>query len=528
MNATTEKTKKQQRKPRSSTKIWHMLTNDRNMLYMLAAGMAMPPAGFRGKHYADTLDENPGVIPLFRDRMPAPTLEKVTSERSHLRPCIAMLDLSGITGHAERVRQDGTSRHVNSPTARRNKNDFVTKVPAPLPLTILEGLVFQSEEDLEAFRNAADEVSNVDLTHYALYVDESMFLPAEGAIWPPAERKDLLHDDDDKDRTLAAAQSLGGLLCMLYHAANRSDMTLSTFQLALGAPSSVTGTSPMSDPILAELPGWINDQTISENAHDYAKLYWGVVRALVNAHEHGQPFRPAEEALKSLEQQHDSIEDNKIRHLLGSLIDDMHGCLGMGSGTISELFDRHKGPLSRSLLILCLRDRSLDLIEFDQPGIGDAEYLLACILFGAGVGWLSMPRELRDPALSRYAMIRMAQAEHRMLDEGLSWKQPPVPVPLRALFTQPNGSMNQAQQEAALGLAKNCQWHGCLQTRITLPEGDGPQSFVQNGHELLVPGIAETCVELLDERFLKRLGQWPLPPHDAITNARQLLASNSV
>jgi hypothetical protein len=51
------------RNPRKKPQIWHLVTNNQNMLYLLAAGMVMGPAGFRGKHYEDPLSVYPGWIP---------------------------------------------------------------------------------------------------------------------------------------------------------------------------------------------------------------------------------------------------------------------------------------------------------------------------------------------------------------------------------------------------------------------------------------------------------------------------------
>ena len=90
-------------KPRSRRKaarLWRLVTNHQNMLYMLAAGMVMAPAGFRGKHYSDPLGVHPGWIPLFRDKpgIPADALRHATRERRYLLPCIASFDLRGLSG----------------------------------------------------------------------------------------------------------------------------------------------------------------------------------------------------------------------------------------------------------------------------------------------------------------------------------------------------------------------------------------------------------------------------------------------
>ena len=41
-----------------------LVTNHLNLMYILAAGLVMPPAGFGDKYYRDTLECFPGWIPL--------------------------------------------------------------------------------------------------------------------------------------------------------------------------------------------------------------------------------------------------------------------------------------------------------------------------------------------------------------------------------------------------------------------------------------------------------------------------------
>ena len=58
-----------------------LVTNHLNLLYMLAAGMVMPPSGFGDKYYQDTLACCPGWIPLFIGKpLPADALKLSTSE----------------------------------------------------------------------------------------------------------------------------------------------------------------------------------------------------------------------------------------------------------------------------------------------------------------------------------------------------------------------------------------------------------------------------------------------------------------
>lgn len=164
---------------------WHLSTNHLNFLYMLAAGLVMPPTGFRGKHYADSLSSIPGWIPLFRGGIPTKVLEESINERGHLRPCIVTFDLTGVSGPARTITKDGESRLINFPNFRLGNEGIGILVQAPLPLTLISRITFSTNEDRQAFETAAMDVSNADWSSYKITVDKSMFQSTAEAHWPP-------------------------------------------------------------------------------------------------------------------------------------------------------------------------------------------------------------------------------------------------------------------------------------------------------------------------------------------------------
>lgn len=436
--ATRTGTPKKGRSRRKPKRIWHLVTNHQNMYYMLAAGMVMGPAGFRGKHYSDTLSDYPGWIPLFRnkDRIPSGALYQATSERKHLLPCIASFDLSDLSGPFRRLAQDGRMPDVTTPPARRKKDDLAVLFRAPLPLNLLSGISFRSSEDKHTFESNARDVSNVDLFPHRIEVDESLFSTVMDVTWPPSQRQgQLLEMDDDKPPALG--QALGGVFTMLYHTANRSAHGLAAYRLATGVASDKDSDLVQSAPILAELPNWMDGGEISGQADTGSRLFWGVIQSLVTAQAKKRPQTPVDVTLEYLDSQLEQLQEMEFRTRLERLIMDMRSCLGLGGGTVTELFEQHQGSLSRPLLLFCLREHCTDLLEFSHPLLSDAEYLLAGILFGARDSWLQLPRELRDPDLSAFVAYRMAEVEHRKLSDGFTLGEPgrprsPVPRQIEA------------------------------------------------------------------------------------------------
>ncbi|MCP5408983.1 MAG: hypothetical protein H6963_06785 [Chromatiaceae bacterium] len=508
-------TPKKPRSRRKTARIWHLVTNHQNMLYMLAAGMVMGPAGFRAKHYSDPLSVYPGWIPLFRDKVkvPADALNHATSERKHLLPCIASFDLSDLSGPVRMLSRDGGMRDVASPAARRRKDDIALLVRAPLSPTMLLSVNFCSSEEKQTFESAANDVSNVDLFPYRVEIAESLFSSDTEVAWPVEQPQELLLEDGN-DKYPAFGQALGGVLAMLYHAANRSDLGLAAFRLATGAARDRDNDLVQSDPILAELPHWMDGGEMSAQADNRVRLFWGVIQSLVTAQTHECPQTPIDVVLAYLENQLDLLQEMEFRSRLERLIADMRGFLGLGGGTVTELLERHKGSLSRPLLLFCLREHCTDLLEFSHPLLKDVDYLLAGILFGVRDTWLQLPKELRDPDLSAYVAFRMADAEHLKQGDNLAMDAPPRPKPVRELFTSPSGEWNSMTRDLAVELASKCNWNDCIQTRITLAEGlpdeKLPESFKRKDLQVVLPGRVTTVTEEVDEaKFLHRLGRWP-------------------
>lgn len=515
---------------------WYLVTNHLNLLYMLAAGLVMEPSWFRGKHYFDSLGAVPGWVPLFRDAIPTRTFEEAISERRHLRPCLVCFDLSGVSGPVQVLSREGKVRDAKLPSIRLGKAGIGIFVRAPLPLTLISRICFQSDEDQQIFEAAAKYVSNVDLKPYRLAVEESLFRNATDSAWPPMQtakaRQNKLKNESGTQTSLPlastpsvqrdvasqiehrhiSAQALGGLLSMLYHCANHSELGVKVYQLI--TDSSRNKSFPLiDDPILAELPNWLSGNGVSEHSSIPARLYWGTIDALVAAQEGNHSSQPVDVALEYLAAQAAQLEDDKSKSRLDRLIVDMRSLLGLGGGTITELFERHKGSLSRPLLLFCLREHCKDLLEFSHPLLSDAEHLLAGILFGVRDGWLRLPCDMRNQALSAYAMYRMACFAHQKQGGELILPETPSPQPLRALFPCDAESWHKSQINAAIEIAKVSKWRDCIDTVIASTDGSSLTEPKQESGSFVFSGETTSTMKVRHDVFLKHLGEWP--PIDA-------------
>ncbi len=507
MDPKTSSPKKPQKR-KIKPKYWHLVTNHQNMLYILAAGMVMGPAGFRGKYYSDPLSKYPGWIPLFRPdkEIPANYLDQATSERKHLLPCIASFDLSTLTGSSQMLSLKGELRSIDGlPDKKKRKNDIAVLVRAPLPTTLLCSVKFRTDEDMLAFKSAANVVSNVDLISQRVETEEELF--SAGTEVP---LKTKLQDENVDDYFPASGQAIGGMLAMLYHTANRSNLGLAAFRLATRDESDEDNNLIKNNSILSALPNWMDGSEISEQG-DRSNLFWGVIQALVDAQKKESPNRSIDVALEYLGEQLKQPQQ-KNKQQLEKLIADLRAIHGLGGGTITELLEQHEGSLSRSLLLFFLREKCTELMEFSHKLLNDGDYILAGILFGVRDNWLQLPKELRNPELSKYVAFRMAEAEQREQGDKLAIDaRSPRPKPLRELFTSPSGKMTVEQKDKALKLARKYHWNDCIETCITLAGSeDLPARFERKDFELVIPcDVVEISTEVDEVKFLRRLGQWP-------------------
>ncbi len=488
---------------------WLLATNHQNMLYMLAAGMVMSPAGFGRKYYADVLATFPGWIPLFRDVAPESALQLATRERKDLRPCIAAFELAALRGPARVLSPDGALREISLP-CRVQEDDFALLVPAPLSLTLLSGLSFSSSSDLQVFMDAASSVGNVDVPENAGVTRVGTFsVPGSPLVWPPklSEEYEGIAGSDIAPKL---GQALGGLVAMLYHLANRSELGVAAFRLVTEEPLATDKNLVSRDPVLSELGDWSRTGAISSRAAAPTRLFWQMIRSLVDARDQ-TPAR--ETVLAFLQSQASATEDEVLGVRLRELIADLHKLPGLGAGTIGDLFERHRGSISRSVLLFCLRESPRELLEFFHPLLGETDYLLAGILFGVRDGWLGMPRELRRPAdLCSYVMQRMSDVEHGR--DGLRNDQRPArPVPLRELFPSGKQDWSKAQKNAAIAYARASRWTGCLRTRVDLGKGQYQLLVDDQGVHLLLDGeVAAVTAEVDTGRFLQQVGVWASAP----------------
>ena len=486
-----------------------LVTNHLNLMYMLSAGLLMPPAGFGNKYYRDTLECCPGWIPLFVDKVPRAAIESSIQEAEHLKPVIVQIDLSRMSGTLVAI-GDNSSRGLRFPN-EVDGTEHVFLVPAPLPVSWIESIVFRSADDKQGCERDAKDFGNVPLEAFRRDARrKALYTKASAASWPPS--KELSERTVPLERPLAA----GGAMAMLYLFGNLGDQAVRACRSAFD-PEGGSDQPAGEHPILVGLGFWMQhgetpppapaepetDRTGLQNAFQ-AGLYWEALERLVEWRDSGRAGSAEDVVLDHLAEASASLDPRAqagIRKLRGTL----ESLGGLADATASELFERHDTPFARALSLFFLRRDCADLFDYRSDRLGEVDWLTAAVLFGVRDGWLDLPLRLRaHPGLANAVSYRMARMSHRIAGTDLDLGEPPARVrPLRERFGD-GSAWRSGEKSAALELARAQKWD-CVHTRIRLGPGEYKITVKGGSAYLELPGKPRISPEIDLARFLDLL-----------------------
>ena len=485
-----------------------LVTNHLNLMYMLAAGLVMPPAGFGDKYYRDILECFPGWIPLFLDKVPREAIESATREAAHLKPTVVRISLSGMSGSVVGIGERGP-RELHFPEGL-DGTERVLLVPAPLPTSRIESITYRSVADRRACEADAKDFGNVPLPDFKRVTSGPFFSKAPDTPWPPA--------NGPADRTVPLERPLatGGVMAMLLLFGNLGDHAVRACRDAFD-PGEDTARPEEEHPILAGLGSWMregatplpppvdadSDRTALQRRFQ-SRLFWEAVARLVKWREEGRAGSAENVLLDHLAEAPASL-DPRLQAGARKLHDTLESLTGLADATASELFDRHDTALAHALTLFFLRRDCADLFEYRSARLGEPDWLAAAILFGVRDGWLGLPLRLRGlPGLAHAVSHRMARMSHRMARSGLDLGEPPARVlPLRERLGDGSAWRPDARA-AALELARLQEWD-CVFTRISLGAGEYVLSVKSGSLHIELPGEPRISPNIDSERFFDYL-----------------------
>lgn len=493
----------------------YLVTNHKNLLYMLASGLIMPPRGFGNKYYQDTLGIFDDWVPLYHEKIPKSAIHYSASEAKHLIPCIVKINSTNLGGTVNAVTLKNKINDKKFPE-EIDETDSIIFLPGPLPVSIIESIFFQTKAEKTQCEQDSRDFGNIPLKNYSLRTDKKLFSSKFKGIWPLDEIT-LPNHECALDVPIAS----GGIMGALLYIANRSDFGMNMSRLSFEPDwDTIDGQSST----YIAISHWFKNGKPLETEDLITKVFWGLLQHL---------------AFYRLLNEHDSVANYALSYLLdlkmklgqgaserlGQLIDDLQIHVSFSEKTLSELFEQNKKPIPRALILLLSKDSLQDLISYQHPMLNDLDLIYAAMLFSAREGWLGIPIELRgNPYTEKAITHRMAEISHTLSGTDLYFGTPPSrPKSIRELFSNSDNKWNKKQTEAAAFLSKKMNWD-CIQTRITLPKGES--KFVIEGGKasIVLQGEPKSIsMEVDSVCFFEELSINPVIDHELQNNIYEKL-----
>jgi len=484
---------------------WFFATNHVNLLRILAASLLLSPKGFEDNYFADSLKNFPGWIPLFADKIPKSVIENSLSEADYLLPCVAEIKLNTLRGRVAAVCVNGTCCEVEFPDDLTG-NEIAILVPAPLPTTWIEKIIFRSKVEQKKCEALANNCSNVPIGNFKKAVSAKIFSKAPMLDWPPNANLENL--DTPPDRVLA----IGGMMAHLYQIANKGLSATSACRAAFkcGERTEAIEAEGLFE---TSLNAWLKNPEDHQSDDIALTLYWEIVNQIIDFKSNpiaGRNFMDI--VLDYLDLKKGSLGKSLQEHL-NKLIDDLRALSGFSDSTISDLLKRHPKYFSRSLILFFLRDKCSELLELRVPGLNESDFLAAAVLFSARDGWINLPLRFRSYSGMEEAIShRMALLAHRYSASGLDLgPMPPRSIPLREFFYSKDKGWTNKQKNIALKLAQVYKWD-CIHTKINLGKGEYNLVIDGSGVHIFLPGEVKAVITEVDsDLFMEELATTIIP-----------------
>jgi hypothetical protein len=475
---------------------WRLVTNHQNLMFMLSAGMIIPPSGFGKKYYQDTLSLVPGWVPLFPGTLWQSVIDHSISEQAFLRPCYADLDVSGVTGRIK-VLRSGRWINAHFPDEVYGNEDLIL-VPAPLPVSMIKEIVFSSKEDKMFCEKDAQNFSNVPLADFKTKTAATAFKKSKkDACLPPIDGV------EERQIELKLPDALGGVVAVLNQLANRDDAAIELHKAFYQKTpdEEVFSKFPL---LLGAHALFYSSQSEDESLRASSTLFGNIAGSLLHARDHIGLGSSKDVVMAVLEEVNSNTKgQNKVKS--ERLIQDLKRVIQFPNKTLEELVEIHQGPLSRALILFFINDTVLDLLEITNDQVSGYEKCAAAVLFGIAEGWMRMTVSLRESnGLNLVAPAYMAHLSHQLSGSILEFGAlPDRPQSLRALLSE--NPSDKKVHAAALLIARACKWD-CIKTRIKLGKGNYQLFIDGSGVSLMLDGDVKAVEQELDyEKFMDLL-----------------------
>ena len=448
---------------------WYIVTNTENLIHFINYGLIIDRQGFTSSNYStDAMQDAPlGYIPCFTAECIFSALIKAKIDDPNLKGCLLEIDPKQINTmqawggfiRAENSTIDNQAS-VNVDTLMDADHINCVLLPAPLPFSLLNNIIFQDKETCEQIEDIYYQKFHSGSAKKSFFtVKTSLFNEPKKRTVHGSYSDDLLDSNlnwQSSPRSLnyQRAFSYGGALGLLYYQTKNGQQTTEAFK-DLEAFIDDKNNNAHSDssrylsdniytiaPFIAYLT---NNQTSSSSIDT---IYHPLINELILIDDHGVacgfilselkgehiPEQYQEKCVKlskSLERIIDRTADKDPETILQIIINDLYP---------EDIAFKHFAFL---ITLFFLRDHIETLLKYHHSSFTENHYMLLALFFGLTSGYVNIPDDIKQNYnLSLWLSFKMAEYMHNCSDHAATFKAPAKPLLLHGDLIKQKPSKN--------------------------------------------------------------------------------------
>ncbi len=453
---------------------WLLPSNTINMRMIIAQGLITSPNGFK-KYYTDALELFPGYIPLYKNTVPHSILEKGISERDSLTPCIMEFDIQKIEGQVK-IFKDDELIDIEIKNLDHENVDMIF-VLAPLPLTCISQILFNSNNDKKQFEADALNRSNVILSGFNLQsrkIDQKLFTQRSLTSTLSYEKLPTDHELIDYNKVYA----FGGMVAGLFYNAKNGTESNEVFKAS--CLDDIEFDSCKDCEIILN---YFYSSLDVNNEDSTEIIYKNLIDTAINR----KDFKEA--VIEFLEQGYSTKFAQKLKDIEAR-----------SNKPISEEFKSLTQLYGKSILMLFLREDTESLIDYDLDLFTETDYIIFTMLFGIRDKFIKIPKFIREYAgLQSFISTKMASYSHKMINSQIEFKKPKQPLTMMDM--QKNDRFKEY-------LAKEFKIENCFETTISKSD------FEMIKGKLIFKGIVMPKFNLLEDQYFKFISKYKITEYN--------------
>jgi len=471
---------------------WLLPTNTNNLRMIIAQGIISSHDGF-SKYYKDELERHNGWIPLYSNKVPCDPLKYVVSEAPKtLIACILELDIASINGSVKAIAGNELI-DITLPNDNIDEEIKVLFIPAPLPLSCLSKVLFDSKDRLTEFQHEASNRRNVVLNKLKLQstkIDQKLFNVVtsgacieKGSLFSNTQIQPSLQLPQCDKINYPNIYAFGGMLAALFYYAKNGELSNNLYKNISNSKRPAVANN--SDDIQLIYDYFFTDIVYPFDSELKKRMYQGLLHTAIE----GRDFK--NDILNFLE--NTVWEEDKAKSRADSLVKRLREYEStLLKESVSEQFDRAQSNMEKMLLILFVREDFDAFSEYTTVTFTEIEYVIFAMLFGIRDKFIKLPVWLRKyNGLQNFISTKMAEYAHQSIKSNITFQITKEPLTVWEFL----------DQKLEKKTIKTLNIDNCIET--IMPKCDF--YFTQKDNKTTYASFIEPTYRIIKDKYFKEI-----------------------